>query len=83
MGEFSKLSASNQLYKEYVTPTERVTKDFDQGETYHENDDSNYDLTNPIYRAGYRYALQQVQIKIDAMKNECFTTAIQTQKEKL
>ena len=76
MGEFSKLSASNILYKEYVTPTHGVSKDY-------ENDDSNYDLANPIYRAGYRYALQQVQYKLDAMKNECFTTACNTQKEKL
>lgn len=83
MGEFSKLHASNQLYNEYVTPTDRTAKDFGQGEMYHENDDSNYDLSNPIYRAGYRYALQQVQLKVDDMKNECFKTAIQTHKEKL
>jgi len=69
MGEFSKLSASNQLYKEYVTPTQGVTKDY-------ENDDSNYDLANPIYRAGYRYAIQTMQYKMDAMKHEAFQTAV-------
>ena len=83
MGEFSKLSASNQLYQEYVTPTDRTAKDFGRGEMYHENDDSNYDLSNPIYRAGYRYALQQVQLQIDALKNDCFKTAVQTQKESI
>jgi hypothetical protein len=74
MGEFSKLSASNQLYKEYVTPTHGVTKDY-------ENDDSNYDLANPIYRAGYRYAIQTMQYKMDAMKNEAFQAAIKLEEE--
>ncbi|HIE84080.1 MAG TPA: hypothetical protein EYQ00_09645 [Dehalococcoidia bacterium] len=74
MGEFSKLAASNILYNEYVKPVDEAHRDYEQN-------DNNYDLSNPIYRAGYRYALQQVQFKVDEMKNSCFKTAVQSQKE--
>jgi len=78
MGECSKIDASNQLYEAYVKP---YVKPYDDGDIAYEQDDANYDLANPIYRAGYRYALQQVQFKIDEMKNLCFKTAVQQEKD--
>jgi|LWDU01.1.fsa_nt_gi hypothetical protein len=47
------------------------------------NDGYNYDLRNPIYRAGYRYALQQVELSLDELKNTGFTISCSQEKDKL
>jgi hypothetical protein len=48
----------------------------------YENNPMNYDLKNPIYRAGYRYALLEVEKALDKQKNECFTISYNLEKGK-
>jgi len=49
----------------------------------YESNAKNYDLKNPIFRAGYRYALLEVVNALDKMKNECFTISYNHEKGKL